>query len=243
MDTLSLTDSNLKFNIVKSNQLYYDQFEYRIVFYLQELACLRNLKNDPEKDRIMISWNLDQRKKFKEHVRQVNWGGNWHNRASGLPIGPEVETNLLSFYDFYMSDLDAKKLVIQSGGYGYLYTNNKKYIEELSRLTFIKKVHGYQISVVFPKGTIILKNPKHPYRLYLKYKKITKQQKSHLVNFLKNHEGQIRLGPAFKEWVKKDDYCYLFGNFFIEYNHESFVSLLSLVSPTAVRKTVTLVKA
>ena len=156
MDTLSLTNLNPEFDIVNSSQLYFDQYEYRAVFYLQELPCLRNLKNDPDKDREMISWNLSQRKKFKDHLRQINWGGSWHNRDNAMPIGNEVEPNLLSFYDFYMSDLDTKKLIIQSGGYGYLYTNNKKYIEELSKLPFIKKVHGYQINVSFAKGTIIL---------------------------------------------------------------------------------------
>lgn len=242
MDTLSLINSNLEFKVVNSSQLYFDQFEYRAIFYLQELPCLRNLKNDPDKDRQMISWNLSQRKKFKDHLRQVNWGGNWHSQ-NGLPIGDEVEPNLLSFYDFYTSDPDAKKLIIQSGGYGYLYTNNKKYLEELSRLLFIKNVSGFQINVVFPKGTITLKNPKHPCRLYFKDKKISKQQRGYLVNFLKNHEGQIRLGPALAHWVKKEEYCYLYGNFFVEYDHESFVSMLSLVSPNTVRKTVTLIKA
>jgi len=243
MDTLSLINSNPEFEVVNSSQLYFDQFEYRAVFYLQELPCLRNLKNDPDKDRKMISWNLSQRKKFKDHLRHVNWGGNWHSRSEGLPIGDEVEENLLSFYNFYTLESDTKRLIIQSGGYGYLYTNNKKYIEELSKLPFIKNVHVYQINVAFAKGTIRLKNPKHSYRLYFKDRKITKQQKSYLVNFLKNYEGQIRLGPALTHWVKKDEYCYLYGNFFVEYDHESFVSMLSLVSPSTVRKTVTLIKA
>jgi hypothetical protein len=174
----------------------------------------------------MISWNLSQRKKFKDHLRQVNWGGNWHSQ-NGLPIGDEVEPNLLSFYDFYTSDPDAKKLIIQSGGYGYLYTNNKKYLEELSRLSFIKNVSGFQINVVFPKGTITLKNPKHPCRLYFKDKKISKQQRGYLVNLLKNHEGQIRLGPALAHWVKKEEYCYLRERYdikidLLEYQNEQY---------------------
>lgn len=242
MDTLSLINSNPEFKQIESDHLFYDQFQYKFGFYLQELPCLRDLNNDPEKDRKKIAWNLSQRKKWSENRRSISWGGNWNSRMQGEPIGDDVEPNLLAFYDFYINDPDSKKLVIISGGYGYLYTNNKNHFYSLKSLPFIGHVACTRVSVVLPKNTIKLKNPKFPKRLYFRDKRVTHQQKVFLTNFLKNHEQNIRLGPALKDWLTKPDYHYLFGNFFIEYEHDSFVDLLGLVCPSVVRKTVSVIK-
>jgi hypothetical protein len=93
-----------------------------------------------------------------------------------------------------------------------------------------------------PKNTIQLKNPRHQYRSYFKITKITSQQKNMLINFLTNQQSSIRISPALTTWTtsvfyRTQDY------FFIDHNEMSWLTMLSLVHPGIIRKTLQIVAA
>jgi hypothetical protein len=93
-----------------------------------------------------------------------------------------------------------------------------------------------------PKNTIQLKNPRHSNRSYLQMIKLTAQQKQQLVDFFHNQQSQIRLSPSLKSWTtqsfnRTQDY------FFIDHNSLSWLTMLSLVQPGIVRKTLHIIPA
>ena len=92
-----------------------------------------------------------------------------------------------------------------------------------------------------PKNTIRLKDPRHQWRSYFKIGKLTAEQKTQLVNFLAN-QHTVRLSPALTQWVdlkftRTQDY------FFIDYNEPVWLTMLSLVSPGLIRKTLQIIPA
>jgi hypothetical protein len=91
-----------------------------------------------------------------------------------------------------------------------------------------------------PKNTILLKNPQHQFRSYFKITKITSDQKDMLINFLNNQRAGIRVSPALETWItgkfhRTQDY------FFVDHNEMSWLTMLSLVHPGIIRKTLQIV--
>jgi hypothetical protein len=92
-----------------------------------------------------------------------------------------------------------------------------------------------------PKNTIRLKDPQHQWRSYFKIGKLTTEQKTQLVNFLAN-QSDIRISPALTQWIdlkftRTQDY------FFVDYNTTTWLTMLSLVTPGLIRKTLQIIPA
>jgi hypothetical protein len=105
----------------------------------------------------------------------------------------------------------------------------------------VTKKYYTQAVVCRPKDTVQLKNPKHEFRSYIKRTKLTDEQKTHLVNFLTN-QPTVRISPALNIWIngsfhRTEDY------FFIDHNEISWLTMLSLVRPDLIRKTMQIIPA
>jgi hypothetical protein len=93
-----------------------------------------------------------------------------------------------------------------------------------------------------PRDVVLLKNPKHTHRSYFRYKKITQQQKHNLVKFLENQQNFVRLSPSLLDWLdnrffRSQDY------FFIDHDGVNWLTMLSLVCPDIIRKTMQIEQA
>jgi hypothetical protein len=72
--------------------------------------------------------------------------------------------------------------------------------------------------------------------------KITDEQKNALKNFLKNQQESARLSPALAHWItisfnRTQDY------FFIDHSEMSWLTMLGLVRPGLIRKTMQIIPA
>jgi hypothetical protein len=97
-----------------------------------------------------------------------------------------------------------------------------------------------QAQVVRPKNTIQLQNPRHQFRTYFAMCKLTADQRINLEEFLITQSAHVRLSPGLARWVdtsfnRTQDY------FFVDYNTETWLTMLSLVRPGLVRRTVQIV--
>jgi hypothetical protein len=92
------------------------------------------------------------------------------------------------------------------------------------------------------KNTIQIKKSQHQFRTYLKSCKISSQQKDHLADFLHNQQSQLRISPAFGRWLdqpfeRTQDY------FFVDHGSHTLLTMLCLVCPGIVRKTMHIIPA
>lgn len=233
-----MINSNQKFNTVKKDRLFYGQFEYCISFVIPEASCLRApLTHESIDDTI-------ERRRIWREITQQRWRNNKHKAGIILrhqqkrEITDETANNLHDLADMFLNCESEYKLVF-SIDTAWCYTNDLNLIERLDRLGILHQKSYSQAVIVREKDTIVLKNPRHLYRSYFKFKGITQQQKENLQTFLNNYDD-IRIGPALKNWLehpflRTQDY------FFVDYNSQQWLTMLSLVVPGVIRKTVQII--
>jgi len=221
------------------DRLFYDQWEYCLGFSLDEVNALRELDHD-RIDRI-----LRHRRQWREQVSK-RWASGVMGHAGIMRtpqkvITSEVVANLHKFCDLLLTTEYKFKLVLSTTT-AWIYTNDVDFLLELDQIEYLKHKHYTQAVVARPKNTITLKNPKNRYRSYLKHIKLTSEEKQQLCSFLTNQADTIRISPAMRRWTEQlyhrtQDY------FFIDYDTESWLVLLSLVHPGLIRKTMELIPA
>ena len=237
-DTLSLTTP--QFKIVKKDRLYYDQFEYCLGFHLDEVSCLRVLDHDH------IDRSIANRKQWRE-IAQQRWLNSRQKHGIGLSRQYRREITEKTVEDLHglattLIDTDSEFKLVVSVSQGYVYTNDLALIDQLDHRPELTNKTYTCAEISRPKNTIQLKNPRHSYRSYLQTTKLNVQQKQQLVNFFHNQQDQVRLSPALKSWISQSfnrtqDY------FFVDYNSPSWLTMLSLVQPGIVRKTMHIIPA
>lgn len=228
-----------KFKSVRKDRLFYDRFDYCIGFYLDEVSCLRVL------DHAHIDDMIQRRKQWQEIAQQRWINGRQHHstilKKSFRNITEDTVEDLHELAEVLLNTPVPFKLVV-SLNQGYVYTNDLKLIDQLDLLPKLTYKTYTQAQVDRPKNTVQLKNPKYKFRTYLKFVKLTYEQKDHLMDFLYNQRNQVRVSPALQIWIdqpfnRTQDY------FFVDHDSESWLTLLNLVSPGIIRKTMHIIPA
>jgi hypothetical protein len=223
------------FNPVVKDRLFYDQFEFCIKFHLEEVSCLRTLDH-AQIDRMIerrVAWrSISQTLYSRPLVTQLS------NQSN--VITETTVKNLHILADVLLTTTEKFKLVV-SAFTGYVYTNNTALIKKIAKLPGIKHAEYSRSVVGRPKNTIQLKDPKYQWRSYFKLSKLSTEQKTQLQNFLIN-QPDIRLSPGLKQWImtkftRTQDY------FFIDYNEQLWLTMLALVQPGLIRKTLEIIPA
>jgi hypothetical protein len=186
---------------------------------------------------------LDRRKQWRKVAHQ-RWNGQKPNAQQSRlwnEITEEVEQNLYDFADILRNSGVDLKLVVSSNC-GWVYTNSLELIGELKPMRMLTGKKYSEAVIDRPKNTILLKNPQHQFRSYFKITKITSDQKDMLINFLNNQRAGIRVSPALETWTtsafhRTQDY------FFVDHDEMSWLTMLSLVHPGIIRKTLQIVTA
>jgi hypothetical protein len=236
MDTLYL---NQKFKPVVKDRLYYDQFHYCIGFHLAEVNCLRTLNHGS------IDNFIERRQAWRE-IAQQRWISSRQTHTTILtrrwkPITEETIEDLHQLAEILITTKEEFKLVV-TVNQGYVYANDLALISKIDQFSKLSSKTYTQAKIDRPKNTIRLKNPKHQYRSYFKTLKLTGDKKTTLFNFLENQQINSRLSPSLAEWIngpfnRTQDY------FFIDYNTESWLTMLNLVHPGLIRKTLQIIPA
>ena len=236
-----MINSNPKFKPVVKDRLFYNRFEYVIGFTVDEASALRDLNHDE------IDRTLARRRDWIE-IAQQRWNTGKkiivkHN-ISGRQrkeITADTVKNLHSLAELLLTTAIDYKLVV-SVNQGHVYTNDLTLIDQLDQLDFLTNKYYSQAQVNRPKNTIRLKNPQHQYRSYFKIAKLTAVQKDHLMDFLHNQKDSVRVSPALQRWIdqpfnRTQDY------FFVDYDTSSWLTMLALVNPGLIRKTMQIIPA
>ena len=228
-----------RFKPVTKDRLFYDQFEYCIGFQLAEISALLEL------DHARIDDVIERRKAWRE-IAQQRWinGKQKHGTImsrSWRDITAQTQADLHSLANVLLTTPASYKLVV-SVDQGYVYTNELDLINQLEAMPELSYKTLTQARIIRPKNTIQLKNPQHEYRTYLRAIKLSAQEKQVLIDFLQNQQSHVRMSPGLKNWVH-DPFTRTQDYFFVDYNTQSWLSMLSLVRPGIVRKTLQIVAA
>lgn len=223
---------NLEFKSVTKDRLFYSRFQYCLGFNLDEATCLREL------DHAMID-DLIQRRKQWQEVAQQRWINGRQNTTilsrRWKAITEKTVTDLHTVADVLLTSTAEFKLVV-SVHQGYVYTNDLTLLTKLdgmSELTFKTRT---QAQVDRPQNTIRLKKSNYNFRSYFRARHLSAQEKQQLVGFLKTQQDFVRTSPAMIQWTK-DPFNRLQDYYFVDHDSSQWLTLISLVYPGMIRKT------
>lgn len=211
--------------------MFFGQWKYCGQFYLPEASSVRAL-NHTEIDRLIRirqQWN-----------RHINYGGSWGSRYSPINVTPTDVANLHGICEFLCSDNVPRKLVFYTN-HLYVYTNDIDVIKRMTDTGLITLVELSEAEVVGTSGTIMLKNPQHQYRTYFREMSLDQSKCESLRNFLENQQC-VRLSPTLKWWLEAR-YRRVLNYYFLDHDNPSILTMLGMIEPRLIRKTVPIVAA
>lgn len=227
----------MNFRSVIKDRLYYDQWQYAVKFYLEEASALRDLNHE------VIDQIIEARKKWRQ-IRQQRWSTRGSILISAFPkhsITNECVRDLHCVADLLNNCAVPFKSVV-SFNTMWVYSNDVPLLEQIGRLPYLSD-HVFAEAVVSrPRDTVVLKKPAHAHRSYFKNSKLTALEKQQLSNFLKNSQISVRISPGMLAWLdngflRTQDY------FFVDYNEPTWMTMLNLVRPGLIRKTLQIQQA
>ena len=216
-----------KVEVDHRSSLYYDQYKWCITINISEAPCLRYLDAN----------------KFEHAIRNAKyWAENdrWTDRIWTRT----KETALRETRDVLLTETAPFKTVV-SFNTVCIYTNRRRLADRLVRLGN-DGVHMHlvrQAVLTRPAGVVQLQESRYAYRTYLRERKYTKDQRDMLANFLHSRRDTLRVSPALDEWVNGTfvgyvrNLSYSLSYYFVDHDHPNEGTMLSLVMPGIVRKT------
>ena len=216
-----------KVQLDNRSSLYYAQYEWCITINISEANCLRYLDAD------RFERGICNAKHWAENDR-------WTDRAWSIT----KETALRETRDVLLSETDSFKTVV-SFNTVCIYTNRRPLADRLIRLgndgVHVRLVR--QAVLTRPANVVQVRESKYAYRTYLRERKYTKDQKDMLANFLHSRRDTLRVSPALSEWVNGTfvgyvrNLSYSRSYYFVDHDHPNEGTMISLVLPGIVRKT------
>ena len=218
------------------DSLLFGEYEYCAKFYGSRVAGIRRLSHKIADRYVDYQYTAD---------RVINPGGSWKGSfgvsKDRLDVIRQQKQNLHTLVDFFV-DLENKYKLTVSGDFGYFYTNNFDDIKQLKKHDFLDIKNIKQAVVDLPPNSMRICSAKHDIRTYFSNQKITSEQKHNFKQFIES-QTEVRASPGLQSFFYRyPGYFYISDNYFVDYDTESFLTMLKLVAPVKIRKTVTLIR-
>jgi hypothetical protein len=222
-----LKESSLyKVEVDHRSSLYYNQYEWCITINISEAPCLRYLGSA----------------QFESAIRNArHWAEKdvWTDRSWSVT----KETALRETRDVLVTETHPFKTVV-SFNTVCIYTNRRRLADRLVRLGN-DGVHMHlvrQAVLTKPANVVQLQESKYAYRTYFRERKYTRDQRDMLKNFLESRRDTLRVSPALNDWIIGNvgyilSLNYSRSHYFVDHDHPNEGTMLSLVMPGIVRKT------
>ena len=223
------------------SSLYYNAYEYAMTWQQDEIGCIRS---------------LDQ-KKMQSHIRvrmEYEARRNSHYQRYGEKFESKFTTrccdNLEGMRALLATETPPKKMVFFNN-YLTVYTNNLGLHGRLMACDWIESVDLKRAELNLPPDTILLKNPQYQYRTYFRGRSLGKTQKSRLAAWITTQGDDvaaskslqafldIEINPTRVYWWRNDA---TESYYYIEHNSLQYETMLSMICPGMVRKTLPIVK-
>lgn len=210
----------LKFDPVSRDRMFYDKYEYGICISLEEAGCLRAKTTAGVLEAI----------RYRNHARSQYY-------TSNSQITNRQKANLLAMLDELNLVRDRLKIVV-SFGIMYIYSNDIPALQKLADLPYVHFCNAVQAVVDRPRDVVVISNPKFKYRSYFKEKVLEEHERDRLLNFLESRKDIFRVTSTLKNNLNRYRVHWLARHLFVEHNDPKDITMLSLVMPGIIRKTV-----
>ena len=211
--------------------LYFGKYEYAVSLQIEDAWLLSSLS------RTMILERIRKRDQYKSSIGQ--------QLTSEL-----TKQNIMHAVDV-LETLDSTFIHRTYGHQTFhVYTNNINDVEILSR-HYPTEYNIKQAVLAYPKDVIMLINqPKYPYRTYLKEKRLSKDKKQAVWNWIRHQTPDLVVSPVTEKWFTD---TIIQGNgwgrtmlnpswsrehYFVEHNDLKHITMLAMLCPGLTRKTV-----
>jgi len=199
------------------SQLFFDQYQYRLQFDLLYAWCLRSYDHD----------DLDRRLENYHGTRR---------RGSPPQTDRQVHADLHHMCELLRGLPDSCKKMIQYDTV-FLYTNDLEIIEDMSQVDYIGQIKIGQAVTVYPRDTVMLQNPVHQYRTFLKHKWWDLENSNHIKKFLSYRQELFRIPGSFLTKLERSGRLATQDHHFVDHNDPNLLLMLSLVCPGIINKT------
>lgn len=200
--------------------MFYDHYEYGICVSLSEAGCLR-AKSHKELDHLI---------EYRNRAR-AQWGGGLNQ-----PISKETRDALFAVFDELEPIRDKIKLVI-SYNIMYIYSNDVSILQHFTDLEQLEFNNAVQSVVDKPRDVVLITNPKFKYRSYFKDRLLETIECERLINFIESRKDVYGVTRTLKASLRRYRSHYLQRHLFVEHNDPKDITMLSLVVPGLIRKT------
>lgn len=228
------------------SSLYYGLYKYAISWTQDEIGCVRSLDAVKMQKHIRMRMDYEQRR----HSTIYDLQGKKIEREYPSKFTTKCRSNLESARAFLAAETEPKKLVFFNNTIT-VYTNDLGLHDRLIENDWAGFVFSKQAELDLPPDTILLKNPQYQYRTYFRGRAFGKQQKARLANWIITQGSEVAasksLGtfleiepnPTRTLWWRNDS---TESYYYIEHNSLQYETMLSMICPGMVRKTLPIVK-
>ena len=210
------------------SSLYYAQYEWCITINISEANCLRYL-------------DLAQ---FERAIRNAK---HWRQEIVSYAQLPSErwtdakEQALRLARDCLLAETEPFKTVVSYNTVS-VYTNRPVLADRLEADGFELRLVR-QARVTKPANVVQLRESQYAYRTYFRERQINLEQRNMLANFLNSRRDTLRVSTALDNWVNGKfigyirNHSYSRAHYFVDHDHPNEGTMLSLVMPGIVRKT------
>ena len=210
----------LKFEPTSRDRMFYDKYEYGICIGIHEAGILR----------------AKTLKEFEGAIEYRNYTrSNFSHRNL---IDANTRQILLTAWNELDAVRESIKLIV-SFNIMYVYSNNKTILKELANSPTFRFYSAVKSIVDKPRDVILKTDPKFKLRSYFKERNLSDDERNRLLEFIENREDSYGVTPYFKASLsRRHQYHWLQRHQFVEHNDAKDITMLSLVLPGLIRKTV-----
>jgi hypothetical protein len=200
-------------------------------FVVIEAGALRQL------DHAHIDRFIGIRRRWQDRFRKVNPGGSWH-LGQNEDITDKSVGILHELCDMLQKETRGYKLMICSD-WIYVYSNDRDLLDDFGRVARCKMQDLKQVKLQGSPDSVNLKTASHAWRSFFCGCRVEKKTIESMVAFLDN-QPDVRLSPALKHCIKHG-WSQFERWYFVDHNDRTLVTMLSLIGPGLIRKTVPIV--
>ena len=224
-----------KIFVVEKDRLFYDKYEWSVSWSQPEISVLRN-GTDAKK----ISQSIADREywsKYRYGTMSTNWS---------TPFTARVLNGIDSVRQLLLNESQPWKTVFGHNSNITVYTSNRGLINAILSIAE-STVTIRQAAVTRPRDTVELVDPKHKFRTYLRSTFVNDDSKQIVSNWIKAQGNAVRPGPALAYWLSTSrprwkQWDGTERHYFFDHDSKTYETMLLMVLPSSVRKTVELIK-
>lgn len=229
-------ESSVSIVTEQRRSLYWGKYKYCMHFTQQKVSVLRHIDN------------IDNSIEGHRHWERQRHNSGWNISVNGFrtEFTDSIVKNLHVTADCIRPFMSEIKTVFSSWNHGYIYTNDEAILAVLDQLPHVKVASKKVAEVSIPPDTILLNEPKYQFRTYFKSRQLNKTARQQFKDWLTSQGSEIDMATSLKAWVKhgysrwSHDSEWTQDYWFINHNNKSYESMLGMIAPGLVRKTMIL---